>query len=310
MRRNDVPSLNRKIITDAKRLILISEAIQSRKFTEITQQIVANPEKRLILIAGPSSSGKTTFAQRLSIQLESLGYKPISISLDDYFVNRDKTPLDEEGQPDFENINAIELDLFNDQLARLMQGETVEVPPYNFKMGKREEKGRLIKVEPNQPIIIEGIHGLNEELTPAIPKGRKFKIYVSALTQLNIDDHNRIPTTDARLIRRMVRDYQFRGHDALRTLQFWPKVRQGEEKYIFPFQEEADIMFNSALPYELTVLKKYAEPILAKVPDTEDEYTEAQRLLKFLQYFVDLPVETIPYDSILREFIGGSVFYS
>ncbi len=307
---NDVPSLNRKIITDAKRLILISEAIQSRKFTEITQQIVANPEKRLILIAGPSSSGKTTFAQRLSIQLESLGYKPISISLDDYFVNRDKTPLDEEGQPDFENINAIELDLFNDQLARLMQGETVEVPLYNFKLGKREEKGRLIKVEPNQPIIIEGIHGLNEELTPAIPKGRKFKIYVSALTQLNIDDHNRIPTTDARLIRRMVRDYQFRGHDALRTLQFWPKVRQGEEKYIFPFQEEADIMFNSALPYELTVLKKYAEPILAKVPDTEDEYTEAQRLLKFLQYFVDLPVETIPYDSILREFIGGSVFYS
>ncbi len=307
---NDVPSLNRKILSDPKRLIMISEAIHARKLSLLAQQIVENPEKRLILIAGPSSSGKTTFAQRLSIQLESLGYKPISISLDDYFVDRDKTPLDEEGHPDFENINAIELDLFNEQLTSLMQGETVEAPIYNFKTGKRESTGRQLRVGLDQPIIIEGIHGLNEELTSAIPKYHKFKIYVSALTQLNIDDHNRVPTTDARLIRRMVRDYRFRGHDALTTLKMWPKVRRGEEKYIFPFQEEAEFMFNSALPYELAILKGYVEPLLAKVPQEEDEFSEAQRLLLFLQYFANLSHDCVPNDSILREFIGGSVFYS
>lgn len=307
---SNVTSLNRKIFANAKRLILISEAIHARKLALLAEQIINNPEKRLILIAGPSSSGKTTFAQRLSIQLESLGYKPISISLDDYFVDREKTPLDEDGQPDYENINAIELELFNDQLARLMQGEKVEAPVFNFKLGKRDEKIRELSVGYNQPIIIEGIHGLNEKLTHAIPKNRKFKVYVSALTQLNIDDHNRVPTTDARLIRRIVRDFNYRNHDALKTLRIWPKVRRGEEKYIFPYQEEAEVMFNSALPYELAVLKPYVEPLLAKVAKTEDEFTEAQRLLQFLQFFASLNSESIPSDSILREFIGGSVFYS
>lgn len=305
---SNVTSLNKKILEDSKRLILISEAIHARKLTELVKQIQENPEKRLILIAGPSSSGKTTTAQRLLIQLESLGYKPISISLDDYFVNREKTPLDDEGQPDFENLRAIELDLFNDHLARLMQGESVDAPIFNFKIGKRDDYTRTLRVGRNQPIIIEGIHGLNEELTQAIPRNRKFKIYVSALTQLNIDDHNRVPTTDARLIRRMVRDNRSRNHDALKTLRMWPKVRRGEEKYIFPYQEEAEFMFNSALPYELAVLKAYAEPLLANIPQSEDEFSEAQRLLTFLRYFADLKGDSIPYDSILREFIGGSVF--
>ncbi|MFA6694370.1 MAG: nucleoside kinase, partial [Bacillota bacterium] len=285
---SDVSSLNRQISTDSKRLILISEALHSRKITEVVNQIIENPEKRLILIAGPSSSGKTTLSHRLLIQLQALGLKPVSISLDDYFVDRENTPLGEDGQPDFENIRAIELDLFNDHLARLMQGETVETPTYNFKLGKRDEKTKKLKVGTSSPIIIEGIHGLNEELTDAIPKNHKYKIYISALTQLNIDDHNRVPTTDARLLRRIVRDNRSRGHDAVKTLKMWPKVRRGEEKYIFPFQEEADIMINSSLPYELAVLKPYVEPLLTKVAQDENEFTEAQRLLSFLRYFVDL----------------------
>ena len=305
---SDVTSLNRQIKTDPKKLVLISEALHSRKITEVVNSILENPEKRLILISGPSGSGKTTLSHRLLYQLQALGLKPVSISLDDYFIDRDKTPLDEDGKPDFENIRAIELDIFNDHLARLMQGETVETPIYNFKLGRRDERTKTLKVDPDSPIIIEGIHGLNEELTEAIPKNHKFKIYISALTQLNIDDHNRVPTTDARLFRRIVRDNRSRGHDALTTLRMWPKVRLGEEKYIFPYQEEADVMINSSLPYELAVLKPYVEPVLEKVDRREPEFCEAQRLLSFLRYFAVLSDEYIPNTSFLREFIGGSVF--
>ncbi|MGI6330529.1 MAG: nucleoside kinase [Zhaonellaceae bacterium] len=307
----DVGSLNDHIAAGyGDELIRISEALHEKKIAQLADMITNERNQiRLILIAGPSSSGKTTFAQRLSVQLRVNNVKPISISLDDYFVSRDKTPLDENGEPDFEALEAIDLDLFNEQLTKLIQGVEVELPVFNFLTGQREYRGKKVKIKRDQPIIIEGIHGLNDVLTSAIPRGSKFKIYISALTQLNIDNHNRIPTTDARIIRRIVRDNQFRSHDALKTIKLWPKVRRGEEKNIFPFQEDADVMFNSHLPYELAVLKKYAEPLLAEIAPSEPEFSEAKRLLKFLSYFLPLDDSAIPNNSIIREFIGNSCFH-
>ena len=289
-------------------LIRTVEALHEKKISQIADLIVKNEDKgKIILIAGPSSSGKTSFAQRLSIQLRVNKLNPVAISLDDYFVNREDTPLDEEGNFDFESIYSIDLELFNEHLESLIMGYEVEIPHFNFKLGRREYIGKKLKIHEHQPIVIEGIHGLNSLLTKSIPDGNKFKIYVSALTQLNLDEHNRIPTTDLRLIRRIVRDNQFRGHDAVRTIQMWPSVRRGEDKNIFLFQEEADVMFNSAAIYELSVLKKYAEPLLREIGKEKREYREAKRLLKFLQYFSTIDEEIdIPPTSIVREFIGGS----
>lgn len=307
----DVGALN-DVIAAGKigELIRIAEALHEKKLAQIADEITAREAQlRLILIAGPSSSGKTTFAQRLSIQLRVNGLRPVSISLDDYFVNRELTPKDENGNYDFEALDAIDIPLFNQQLTKLIQGEEVELPVYNFRTGRREYNGRRIRISSKQPIIIEGIHGLNDRLTEAISRDNKFKIYVSALTQLNIDSHNRIPTTDTRIIRRIVRDHQFRGHSALKTIWQWPSVRRGEERNIFPFQEEADVMFNSSLIYELAVLRKYAEPLLREIEPTVPEFVEARRLLKFLSYFLPVSDEEVPSNSILREFIGGSCFY-
>jgi uridine kinase len=291
-------------------IIRISEALHEKKIAQIADFITGNIQKiRLILIAGPSSSGKTTFAQRLRVQMHVNGIEPISISLDDYFLDRNFTPRNEKGEYDFEALGALDIDLFNQHLLKLLAGDTVEIPHYNFVTGKREWRNHLLQVGETQPIILEGIHGLNEELTKSIERAAKFKIYISALTQLAIDGHNRIPTTDARLIRRMVRDHQSRGAYALKTIKQWPDVRAGEEKNIFPYQEEADVMFNSALIYELGVLKKYATPLLEKVSPDVPEYSEAIRLLDFLEYFNDIYAEEdIPNNSILREFIGKSCF--
>jgi uridine kinase len=302
----DVGSLNDLIVSGhGPELVRISEALHEKKIAQIADQITANREARLVLIAGPSSSGKTTFTQRLYIQLRVNGLRPVTISLDDYFVDREATPRDEAGQYDFEALEALDLKLFNHQLVQLIQGDEVEVPVFDFKRGARTWVGRRIKVEPGQPLLIEGIHGLNERLTPSIPKDKKFKIYVSALTQLNVDRHNRIPTTDTRLLRRIVRDSKYRSAQAEDTIMRWPSVRWGEERNIFPFQEEADAMFNSALVYELAILKKYAEPLLAQVPGDSPAYSQAKILRKFLAYFQPLEEEDeIPRNSILREFIG------
>ncbi len=292
-------------------IIHVSEALHEKKIAEIADHIAANIKKlRLILIAGPSSSGKTSFAQRLRIQLRVNGIEPVSISLDDYFRNWEDTPRLPDGTYDFENIGALDVALFNDHLVRLLGGEEVILPRYNFLTGKREEGTAHLSVAPTAPLIVEGIHGLNEALTAAVPREKKYKIYISALTQLNIDAHNRIATTDARLLRRMVRDYQFRGAYALKTLRQWSDVRAGEEKNIFPFQEEADAMFNSALIYELAVLKRYAVPLLEMVPRDVPEYTKANRLLDFCRCFADITEEyDIPNNSLLREFIGKSIFF-
>lgn len=303
----DVASLNRLIAGGyGPELIRIAEALHEKKIAQIADQIAQNRDRiRLVLIAGPSSSGKTTFAQRLYIQLRVNGLRPVTISLDDYFVDREDTPRDENGDLDFEALEALDLKLFNRHLVQLIQGEEVEVPVFDFKRGCRTWVGRRLKVEPGQPILIEGIHGLNEKLTASIPKEKKFKVYVSALTQLNIDRHNRIPTTDTRLLRRIVRDSKYRSAQAEDTILRWPSVRRGEERNIFPFQEEADAMFNSALVYELAVLKRYAEPLLAAVPGKSPAYGQAKILLKFLSYFLALDAEEeIPRTSILREFIG------
>lgn len=304
-----VSNLNHRIIKrEYPELIRMAEGLHEKKVVEIADKIAEN-KKRIILIAGPSSSGKTTFAQRLSIQLKVNGLRPVSLSTDDYFVDRHYTPRDEHGEYDFEAIEAVDVALFNEHLGELLNGETVEIPSFNFHEGKREYKGKKLKIEDDQPIIIEGIHGLNEKLTQDIPHDKKFKIYISALTQLNIDDHNRIPTTDSRLIRRIVRDSKYRGHTALTTLRIWDSVRRGEEKNIFPYQEEADVMFNSALVYELAALKKYAEPLLKEISSEEKEYSEAKRLLKFLGYFLSIEDDhVIPQTSIIKEFIGGSCF--
>jgi uridine kinase len=306
----DVGSLNLQIAAGkGGELVRIAEALHEKKIAQIADMIAKDRERiRTILIAGPSSSGKTTFAQRLSVQLRVNGLKPISISIDDFFVDRRDTPIGPDGLPDFESLDAIDVRLFNQCLTSLIHGVPVQLPQYNFQQGQREWRPQPIQISADQPIIIEGIHGLNDKLTADIPKHNKFKIYVSALTQLNIDDHNRIPTTDNRIIRRIVRDNQFRGHDALTTIGLWPMVRRGEEKHIFPYQEEADVMFNSALVYELAVLKHYAEPLLEKITTAVPEYTEAKRLLKFLSYFMPLDDSEVPPNSIIREFIGNSCF--
>lgn len=308
-----VTDLNRAIRSGRiSEVIRVSEALQEKHIAEIADYIAKHRQKlRLILIAGPSSSGKTSFAQRLRVQMQVMGLRPFSISLDNYFVNREDTPKTPAGAYDYECLEALDVDLFNKDMFALLKGESVVLPRYNFKTGEREWEGQTpLTLEKSQPIIVEGIHGLNEKLTAAIPRDYKFKIYVSALTQLNIDAHNRIPTTDARLIRRLVRDYQFRGASALKTLKQWPDVRQGEEKYIFPYQEEADVMFNSAMIYELSALRRYAVPMLEAVTPDVAEYTKARRLLDFCQYFLDLPdEEDVPNNSILREFIGKSVFF-
>lgn len=282
------------------------EALHEKKLSQIADMI-KEKKKRVVLIAAPSSSGKTSFANRLCIHLKVNGLNPVSISLDDYFLNREDTPLDEFGKYDFESIYAIDLEKFNSDLKSLLDGKQVNLPKFNFKTGKREENYKKLKIKENQPIILEGIHGLNPILTSSIHDEDKFKIYISALTQINLDDYNRIPTTDLRLIRRMVRDYNFRGYSAKHTIMNWDSVRRGEKKNIFPYQEEADIIFNSACVYELAVLKKYAKPLLEEIKSDDEAYIEANRLLKFLQYFIELEdTSDIPSTSILREFIGGS----
>lgn len=306
----DVASLN-KAIEEGRypEIIRLAEAQQEKKICEIADKIKMDSEKgKIILIAGPSSSGKTSFAQRLRLQLMVNDLLPISISVDDYFVNRDDTPLDEFGEKDYESIYAIDLEKFNDDLSRLISGYEVHIPSFNFSTGEREYYERKkISIESNQPIIIEGIHALNPLLTHDIPDGNKFRIYISALTQLSLDEHNKIPTTDLRLIRRMVRDQKHRSYGARKTINMWQSVRRGEEKSIFPFQEHADLMFNSAMVYELAVLKKYVTPLLLEITEKEKEFREAKRILKFLQYFADIQEETdIPPTSLLREFIGGS----
>ena len=289
-------------------LILVQEALMEKKLAEIAEEISIRPSKKLVMIAGPSSSGKTTFSHRLSIQLRAHGLKPHPIGVDDYYVDRDRTPRDENGDYNFECLEAIDIEQFNKDMNRLLAGETVEIPSYNFKTGKREYKGNFKTLGKDDILVIEGIHCLNDKLSHTLPKESKFKIYISALTQLNIDEHNRISTTDGRLIRRMVRDARTRGTDAKGTIARWPSVRRGEEENIFPYQEEADVMFNSAHIYELAVLKQYAEPLLFGIGKDEPEYIEAKRLLKFLEYFVPISSENIPINSIVREFVGGGCF--
>lgn len=290
-------------------MILVQEALQEKKIAEIAHDIASSPDKKFVMIAGPSSSGKTTFSHRLSIQLKANGLNPHPIALDDYFINRADCPLDEYGKPDFEGLAAIDVEQFNKDMVALLNGERVEIPYYNFKTGMREYRGNFKQLGEGDILVLEGIHGLNDALSHSLPKESKYKIYISALTQLNIDEHNRIPSTDGRLIRRMVRDARTRGITAKGTLNMWASVRRGEEKNIFPYQEQADVMFNSALIYELAVLKQFAEPILFGIGKDEPEYAEAKRLLKFLDYFLGIPTEDIPKNSILREFIGGSCFH-
>jgi len=290
-------------------LIKVAEALHEKKIGQIADDIRSrNNQVKIILISGPSSSGKTTFAKRLAIHLIVNGMKPLNLSLDNYFVNRDDTPLDENGNNDFEAVEALDIDLFNHNLLALLNGEKVAIPRFSFESGTRFYNGETLHMQPENVLIIEGIHGLNPQLTSSIPDEAKFKIYVSALAAINIDDHNRVSTTDNRLIRRIVRDYRYRKYSARETISRWPSVRKGEEKHIFPFQEEADTMFNSALLYELAVLKPFAEPILLEVQPNQPEYSEATRLLSFFRYLKPLKPNEIPPTSILREFLGGSSF--
>lgn len=305
---DNVGDLNECITNGSIReLMLVQEALQEKQIAQIADMILAG-EKKIVLIAGPSSSGKTTFSHRLSVQLRAHGLRPYPLALDNYFVDRELTPRDENGNYDFECIEAMDLELFNNHMSRLLAGEEVEIPTFNFTIGKKEYKGKKMKLNKGDVLVAEGIHALNPLMTSELPNDSKFKVYISALTQLNIDEHNRIPTTDGRLIRRIVRDARTRGNDAQGTIAMWPSVRRGEEKYIFPFQEEADVMFNSALIYELSVIKQYAEPLLFAVPKDSYEYYEAKRLLKFLDYFLGLQETNIPKNSILREFVGGGCF--
>lgn len=293
-------------------LINVSEALQEKKIAQIADEITHRDQDgkrvKLVLISGPSSSGKTTFSKRLSIQLMTNGLKPYPISLDDYFVNRNDTPLDENGKHDFESLYAVDLPFFEEQLSTLLNGGEVELPRYNFTTGKREMSGKKLRIDEHMILIIEGIHALNPALTPHIPNENKYKVYVSALTTILLDNHNYIPTTDNRLLRRIIRDYKYRNYSAEETIARWPSVRAGEEKWIFPYQENADAMFNSALLFELAVLKDYVEPVLRKVPNRCPEYSEAHRLLRFLNYFVSVQDKELPPTSLLREFLGGSSF--
>ena len=300
-----VADLNERITKgNIQQMMLIAEALQEQKIAKIAEQIAERKQVKFVLIAGPSSSGKTTFCNRLSIQLSAHGLTPHPISLDNYYVNRVDTPRDENGDYDFECLEALDIELLNRDMTALLNGERVELPYFNFKTGKREYKGNFIQMKETDVLVLEGIHGLNEKLTWSLPSESKFRIYISALTQINVDEHNRIPTTDGRLIRRMVRDSRTRATSAKETIAMWPSVRRGEDRNIFPNQEKADVMFNSALVYELSVLKLYAEPLLFQIEEGEPEYQEAKRLLKFLDYFVGVPIEDIPKNSILREFVG------
>ena len=306
---NTLYKLNKKISEGKEKdVILLAEALHEKKISDIADNIVKRKDIKMVLIAGPSSSGKTTFAKRLGIQLQLNGIKPITISVDNYFVERENTPRDENGDYDFENLEAIDLELFNDHLTKLLNGEEILVPTFNFKTGHKEYNGETMKIKNNEVLVIEGIHCLNDELTKAISRQQKYKIYISALTVLNIDYYNRISTTDTRLIRRMVRDNNFRSYDALHTLKTWESVNRGEENNIYPFQEEADSMFNTSLIYEICVLKKYAMPLLEAIDNTNPEYAEAKSLYEFLKYFEDISDEFVPQNSLLREFIGGSIF--
>ena len=289
-------------------LILVQEAFMEKKIADIAMQIKHRGNVKFVMIAGPSSSGKTTFSHRLSVQLKTLGMKPHPIAVDDYFLNREDTPKHPDGSYNFECLGAIDVEQFNADMMALLRGEEVELPSFNFKSGQREYKGNVKKLGEEDILVIEGIHGLNDELSYRLPTESKFKIYISALTQLNIDEHNRIPTTDARMLRRIVRDARTRGAAAIDTIRMWPSVRKGEEENIFPFQESADVMFNSALIYELVLIKQFAEPLLFCVPKETPEYVEAKRLLKFLDYFLGADCESVPKNSIIREFIGGSCF--
>lgn len=301
--------LNEKIRNgEAKDIILLSEALHEKKIANIADKIIEDRKKRVILIAGPSSSGKTTFAKRLGIQLKLNGLKPKTISVDNYFVEREQTPKDEFGNYNFEALEAVDLKLLNEHLVKLLNGEEIEVPTFDFKKGTKYYTGKTMKLEDDEVLVMEGIHCLNDELTPAIDKNQKFKIYISALTVLNIDYYNRISTTDTRIIRRTVRDSQFRGYDALKTLSSWYSISAGEEKNIFPFQEGADVMFNTSLVYEINALKKYALPLFSQIGKEEKEYAEAKRLTEFLKYFEPIDIEDIPKNSLLREFIGGGIF--
>lgn len=305
----NVGSLNDQISSGRmNELILVQEALMEKKIGDIADMIASRPDVKFVMIAGPSSSGKTTFSHRLSIQLKAKGMKPHPIAVDNYFVNRSESPRDENGNYNFEALECIDVKLFNQNMLDLLAGKTVELPYFNFITGEREYRGDFMILCEEDILVIEGIHCLNEKMSYALPQANKFKIYISALTQLNIDDHNRIPTTDGRLIRRMVRDARTRGSSAQATIRMWPTVRRGEEENIFPYQEEADVMFNSALVYELSVLKQYAEPLLFGVPRDSAEFLEANRLLKFLDYFLGISSEDIPKNSIVREFIGGSCF--
>lgn len=292
-----------------REFIRVNEALQERKIQQIADRFIASGA-RLMLVAGPSSSGKTTFAHRLMIALRAQGLRPVKLSLDDYYKNREELPIEADGSIDLERLDTLDVELLCEHLPKLLNGETVEMPEYDFKTGNRSPRTHKMSVEVGQPIIIEGIHGLNDALTESVPRPLKFKIYISALTMLNLDDHNRIRTTDARLLRRIVRDYQFRGTLPEDTMRMWPSVRRGEENYIFPYQEEADVMFNSSLAYELPIMKKYAYPLLTAVQPESPYYTLARRLVKFLNYIQMADVEDeIPVNSLLREFIGGSCFY-
>lgn len=305
---NTVGALNDAIVAGRmNEIILIQEALQEKKLAELADEIVKN-NKRIVLIAGPSSSGKTTFSHRLSIQLKIHGMKPHPISIDSYFKNREDSPKDENGEYNFETLEAIDVETFQRDMLDLLEGKEVSMPTFNFISGHREYKGNTLQLTEKDILVIEGIHGLNNGLTGNMPKDFIYKIYISALTQLNIDEHNRVPTTDGRLLRRLVRDASYRGTSAKETIARWNSVRQGEESFIFPYQEEADAMFNSALIYELAVLKQYAEPLLYAVPMDCEEYQEAKRLLKFLDYFLGIPGDSIPHNSLIREFIGGNCF--
>ena len=293
---------------EATNLINVSEALQEKKISQIADKIAAKKDIKVVLIAGPSSSGKTTFCKRLSVQLLASGVKPVQISLDDYFVNREETPKDEQGEYDYESIYALNIPLINEQFNALFNGQEVELPKYNFQTGSSEKSGNKLRLEENNVLVVEGIHALNPTLTAQIPDDKKFKIYASALTTILLDNHNYIPTTDNRLLRRIVRDYKYRGCSAQETIRRWPSVRAGENKWIFPYQEQADVMFNTAMLFELAGIKPQAEEVLEQVPENCEEYAEAYRLRKFLKYFSPLPFRALPPTSLLREFLGGSSF--